>query len=197
VFVSAKICPAPPLTHRQDFQKTRNQRSDSENSIGSMCPPPILANTGTALAQKTGPIGARLRPSGVRLCQSWEPARDSVALFFKSAGRVLLNSIDIRFVGLARQETPPVKPNEVRLHRGRLMKTAFTFLFVIAMAGTCGPSRGAPEETFGPHLPCSSRSQRQFHCSGPDLGPGSGSSTGCCLSRAAIGACLRPAIVLA
>jgi hypothetical protein len=39
-----------------------------------------------------------------------------------------------------------VKPNEVRLHPGRLLKTAFALLFVIAMARTCGPSRGAPEE---------------------------------------------------
>jgi hypothetical protein len=57
-----------------------------------------------------------------------------------------LKSIDIRFVGLAGLKMQPVKPHEVRLHRGRLMKTAFGILFAIAIAGNCGPSHSAPEE---------------------------------------------------
>src|ERR1700680_3822826 len=50
---------------------------------------------------------------------------------------------------------------------------------------------------FCPSLPYPSRSQRQFHCPSTDLGTVSCSSTGCCLSRAGVGACLRPATVLA
>ncbi len=57
-----------------------------------------------------------------------------------------MKSVDIRFVGSARLEMQPVKPHEVRLHHGRLLKTAFPLLFVIVVAGTCAPSRGAPEE---------------------------------------------------
>ena len=59
------------------------------------------------------------------------------------------------------------------------------------------PISWCARRTFGPNLSCSARSQRQFHCLDADLGTGACSSTGCCLSRAGVGACLRSATVLA